>query len=361
MKKYMYLFVVMFLLFTTLGSAAAVEVNVYFPPAWKDQPEKAAQIANGLSEEVDIKIIPHIADCYPEILSALSQKRPVLAYVGSMVQSIVSERKLGTPLFQAMNHRQFYSGIMLFPKGMSPTAILNEYPAEIAYTVGATSGEICAKLATGGKASMPVTDHQAAAEAVRTGRAKAAFVKNFWWEDNKNQYPKLDSYSLPGISVAKNADYVLTVSNFVSPDVKSALMTSAIKNPELFDADLIVPFDSSALSFTIDLMKKADIDPLTYTWPADDSAPCLSAVSTAQTQPDASSRPQMSSLEDGKTIMQNNCGKCHLVEKVRKYRRKTKAQWEDTVARHIDRGVELTADQKTALIEYLVSLNPDKK
>jgi ABC-type phosphate/phosphonate transport system substrate-binding protein len=359
MKKIAYLLVTITALLATLGSAWAVEVNIYFPPAWKNQSEKAARIAEGLSQEVGIKITPHIAECYPEILNALLQKQPVLAYVGSMVQSIVYARQLGTPLIQALNHKQLYSGIMLFPKGMSPTAILNDYPAEIAFTVGATSGEVCAKLATGGKASIAVSDHHAAAEAIRTGKAKAGFVKNIWWEENKNNYPKLDSYSLPGISEVKNADNVLLSSRFVSPDVKAALMSAAFKLPELFDADLVVPFDSSALNFTIELMNKAGIDPLTYRWPADDSDDCLAAVAATQV-PAVSSSQHEAILLDGKTIMESNCGKCHLLDKVRKYRRKSRKQWELTVARKIGMGLKLTAEQQAALINYLVSLNPNK-
>jgi ABC-type phosphate/phosphonate transport system substrate-binding protein len=359
MKKIAYVLATTAVLLSTLGAASAVEINIYFPPDWKNQPERAAKIAEGLTQEAGIKINPYIADCYPEILTALTQKQPIFAYVGSMVQSIVYARQLGAPLVQALDHKHFYSGIMLFPKGMSPTAILNENPALIAYTVGATSGEVCAKLATVGKASIAVDDHHAAAEAIRTGRAKAAFVKNTWWEENKNNYPKLDSYNLPGISEVKNADNVLLASKFVSPDVKSALMSATLRRPELFDADLIVPFDSSSLIFTLDLMNKAGVDPLTYTWPSDDSAPCLTAIASAQIPPEASSQQKMSST-DGKTIMENNCGKCHLLEKVKKYRRKTREQWEATVARKIKMGVELSVAEQSALIDYLVSLNPNK-
>ena len=320
------------------------------------------KIADELGQEIGIKMIPHIADCYPQILTALTQKKPVLAYMGSMVSAIIWSRALGKPLFQAMDQKHFYGGILLFPKGLSPEAILQDHPAEIAYTVGATSGEVCAKVATGGRASIKVSDHRAAADAVQSGEAKAAFVKNFWWEANKNSYPELDSYSIPGLSDFKNADNVLLASNYVTPELKSLLLSSAIGAPQIFDADLVVPFDSSSFAFTLGLMKKAGIDPLTYTWPISDAGPC---VLVEEKREQASQTPLVSAGQtpeettaavDGEMVLQKHCGECHLVEKVKKYRRKTPKEWERVLTWKMKMGVELTEAERTALLKYLISL-----
>ncbi len=244
---------------------AAPEVKLWFPSDTKA--EVAQKIADGLSLKSGMKIVPRIAKDYPEILSALSEKRPNLAYVGSMVSTIIWSRRLGNPIFQAVDGRQSYAGEMLFPTGQSPQAILHDTPTEVAYTVGASAGEVSAKAATGRKAAIMVASHDEAAGAVKAGRAKAAFVKDSWWEDNKQRFPGLEAYRVPEISESKNPDNILIASKSVTPEVKSLIAGSAYQAPELFGAEFIVPFDSSSFDFTLALMKKAGIDPLTYTWP----------------------------------------------------------------------------------------------
>ena len=360
MGKNFFLLATVSILFATLSSAWAVsEINLYFPPEWKDQPESVYKIADGLSQEVGIKISPQIVDCYPEVLTALSQKKPTLAYVGSMVQTIVISRKLGTPLLQALDNKQFYGGILVFPKGMSPSAILNDNPTEIAYTLGTTSGEICAKVATGGKASIAVLDQRGAVDSMRSGKAKAAFVKNTWWEENRTKYPAFDSYSVPGVSRLDNADNVLLASNFVSTEIRSLITTVAIKKPHIFNADLVVPVDSFLLWFTMELMHKAGINPLTYSWP--DSGQCIDkSDSSPLILPDPASQNDLNLLA-GEVLVKKKCIRCHLLEKVKKYRRKTMEQWEGTLLRKLDMGVELTEAEKAELINYLLSLKRMKK
>ncbi len=362
MKKYRFLAIISILLTPTQSALALSEINLYFPPNWAAHSAAAGQIANGLGHELGIKIIPNISSCYPEILIALTEKKPVLAYVGSMVQTIIWSRKLGTPLLQAIDHKQFYGGVLLFPKGMSPSAILKDYPAEIAYTVGATSGEVCAKSATGGKASIAVFNQRTAADTIMSGKAKAAFVKNVWWDENKNNYPELDSYSVPEISDIKNADNVLLVSKFVPPGLKAAIMSATAKVPELFNADLIVPFDSSALNFTLELMKKAGINPLTYTWQPIHSGSCGVEEPGSPMMPQDSLSQNKQIFTDGRKVLENKCGICHLIEKVTRYRRKSREQWERTIAFKVKLGAELTEKEQASLINYLLSIGnpPDK-
>jgi len=248
--------------------SAEPDIHLWLPPTWKAHPEDADKLAAALSAKCGLQIIARIATSYPEIMRALTEKEPELAYVGSMVQAVLFARRLAVPLFQAMDGKQNYGCEMIFTKGESPQSILKDSPESVAYTPGATASEVCAKAATGGKAKMGgMNDLQAAADAVTLGTAKAAFVKDSWWDENKGNYPKLDSYRLPEISAAKNPDNVMLASKYVSPEIKSMLMAAAISSPQLFKAELIVPFDSSSLDFTLGLMKKAGIDPLTYTWP----------------------------------------------------------------------------------------------
>ena len=357
MKRFFLLLATISILFGTGSSVWAVsEINLYFPPKWKDQPEVAYKITAELSREVGINIIPQIADCYPEILTALTQKKPVLSYVGSMVQTIVWTRKLGTPLLQALDLKEYYGGVLIYPKSISPSAILKDYPAEIAYTVGATSGEICAKVATSGKASIAVTDQRTAVDTIKSGKAKAAFVKNTWWAENSNNYPEFTSYIVPGVSDFDNADNVLLVSNFVAPEIKTLILDATTKVPQIFNANLVIPFDSYSLIFTQKLMGKAGMDPLTYTWPQVGSGQCTDKSTISPLMPTDSASQNIQASLDGEMLLEKKCGYCHLFEKVKKYNRKTREQWGKTLTRKFDMGVELTAAERAALIDFLLSL-----
>jgi hypothetical protein len=60
------------------------------------------------------------------------------------------------------------------------------------------------------------------------------------------------------------------------------------------------------------------------------------------------------SAPDGKAVMEDRCGSCHGLEKVTKAS-KDRAGWETTVTRMMGKGAALNAEEKAALIDYLVS------
>jgi len=250
-----------------VSSAFSAEIlTCWFPPDWKSKTENAKSIAKALGDESGVIVRPKIARDYPEILNAFASAQPNLLYVGSFVQAIIKAKNLGTPLVQAVNGKQFYSGILVYPKGQKPQDILKQYPAQIAFAGAASSGESSAKAATGGKASVKVASHAEASQAVESGKAKAAVVKNWWWESNKPSYPGLDSYEIPEISLAKNPDNVLTASKAVSVETMGKITKAAIAHKEVFGASEMVPFNSSMLDFSLELMRKGGIDPLSYNW-----------------------------------------------------------------------------------------------
>ncbi len=251
---------------TALPGYCGDTITCWFPPSWKSKPDKAMKIAQTLSQESTLQIKPRIAKSYPEILKAFSSNQESLVYVGSFVQAIIKARKLGTPLIQSVNGKEMYSGVLVYPKGENPVAILEKSPAEIAYAVGASSGESSAKAATGGKASMGVPNHGAACAAVTAGKAKAGVVKNWWWEANKDKFPGLEIYEIPGISIMKNPDNILSASKSISPDIMLKVTAAAFDSREVFGVQRMVPFNSARLDFSLDLMKRGNIDPLTYTW-----------------------------------------------------------------------------------------------
>ena len=70
-----------------------------------------------------------------------------------------------------------------------------------------------------------------------------------------------------GVSEQKNPDNVLTASKAVPKDVAEKVKQAAIASAGAFGSGAnMVAFDSSKLSFSLGLMQKGKIDPLTYSW-----------------------------------------------------------------------------------------------
>ncbi len=245
---------------------AADTLTCWFPPSWKSKASQAQSIAKALST-ADVKVRPRIAKSYPEILKAFDSNNQNLVYVGSFVQAIIAARKLGTPLAQNVNGKELYSGILVTPKGADPKAIISKYPTKIAFAMGASSGESSAKAATGGKAVLGVANHGAAVNAIKAGRAKGAVVKNWWWEANSNKFPEMQSSLMPGVSIAQNPDNVLTASNAVPSSIQAKIKKAALANSPAFGKGANMQlFDSGKLAFSLGLMQKGKINPMTYSW-----------------------------------------------------------------------------------------------
>ncbi len=267
MKRTIILSIAAIMLFgTAVNSYSAESINCWFPPGWKAKGKTAKAITAALTSNSGLVIKPRIAKSYPEILRSFSSEEYSLVYVGSFVQAIIHARGLGTPLVQNINGKDLYSGIMVYPQGKKPEAILKNYPEQIAFTVGASSGESSAKAATNGQAAIGVTNHAAAAGAVKAGKAKAAVVKNWWWAANKQKFPMLAVYKIPGVSIEKNPDNVLTASKSVPPEMVKKITDAAIASKDVFGAPQMVPFDITRIEFSLGLMDKGKIDPLTYSW-----------------------------------------------------------------------------------------------
>lgn len=268
MKKLVVVLLTLSFLFCLVQPIFAEDtLTCWFPPGWKNKAAQAQDIAKALSEESGVKVRPRIAKSYPEILSAFSTNEPNLVYVGSFVQAIINARDLGTPLAQNVNGQEMYSGVLVYPTGGDPVAILQKDAEQIAFAVGASSGESAAKAATGGKASVGTANHGASCAAIKAGRAKAAVVKNWWWKSNAGNYPELAMYEIPGVSLQKNPDNVLTASNAVPAAMKNKIQAAAIKSSAAFgEGAKMMPFSADKLAFSLELMQKGKINPKTYTW-----------------------------------------------------------------------------------------------
>ena len=60
------------------------------------------------------------------------------------------------------------------------------------------------------------------------------------------------------------------------------------------------------------------------------------------------------SAPDGKAVMEARCGDCHGLDRITS-KTKDRAGWQTTVNRMISKGATLNAEEKAALIDYLVS------
>ncbi|MFC1523201.1 hypothetical protein ACFL6N_00280 [Thermodesulfobacteriota bacterium] len=266
-KSFSFVLVVCFVLGFVTPTFASETIHVWFPPGWSKKAPKALAISKSLAKHSGLNIKPKIAKSYPDILETfVNSDDNELVYVGSFVQAIIKARAIGTPLVQATNGKEFYSGVMLYPINENPEEILKNYPYQVAYAVGASSGESSAKAATNGKASVDTSNHKNSAMAVLTGKAKAAFVKNWWWEANKARYTKLAMYRVPSVSIEKNPDNILTISKNTPVEIIQKITEAAIASKDVFSAQAMVELDTSILDFSLDLMKKGRIDPLTYSW-----------------------------------------------------------------------------------------------
>ncbi|CAH0540393.1 phosphate/phosphite/phosphonate ABC transporter substrate-binding protein [Vibrio marisflavi] len=266
MKTLIRLLLPAFVLMASFNSYSADKVDIWFAPSWKAKPKIAQDITASLSESSGIEMRPRIAKSYPQIFEAFSGDKPCLVFAGSFAQAIIRARGLGNMIIQAVNGKEYYSGVLVYPKGQDPVAILKNSPEKVAYAMGSSSGESSAKAATSGKASIATKSHTATVGAVRSSKAAAGVVKNWWWEANKSKYPQLEMYVIPGVSEQKNPDYVLSVSTEVPVSDVIKLVSAAKEAKEVFAAKEMVDFENSSLDFSLKLMDKGNIDPKSYTW-----------------------------------------------------------------------------------------------
>lgn len=248
--------------------ALAGDILLYFPPEWKGKGAEVKTIAEALGKESGLTIEPRIVNSYPQIMEDFSGNQPILLYAGSFVQALLSARGLSLPLAQGVNGKELYSSILIAPAtaGNDAVAIVTAADAAVAYAKGASSGESGAKAATVGKAAIATTSHQLAVNAIEAGKAKCAFVKNFWWEANKGKFETMKSFDYPGVSEYKNPDNILSANKAVPAEAVGKIKAVIMSQGKTFGVQSFQEFDPNLLKPSLELMQKGKIDPKTYTW-----------------------------------------------------------------------------------------------
>jgi ABC-type phosphate/phosphonate transport system substrate-binding protein len=270
MRKLNWKPLILFYIFCLLlpAVAAAADITLYFPPNWKDDAPKAKGIAEAMSRVSGLTIQPRIANSYPEIIEAFAKGQPVLTYAGSFVQAVLHGQGLSSPLLQGVDGRESYTGVFIAPKssGSDPVKIVKEAGEEIAFSKAASSGESAAMAATGGKAAIPTNSHAAAVNAVKVNKAKGAFVKDWWWEDNKAKYEDMAKFDYPEVSSYKNPDNILSASKSIPTMDMNQIKNAALKNAAAFGVKEFREVSASQLEPSLALMNKGKINPATYKW-----------------------------------------------------------------------------------------------
>jgi ABC-type phosphate/phosphonate transport system substrate-binding protein len=248
--------------------AFTAEITFYFAPNWKENAPKAKMIAEALSNASGLSIQPRIAVTYPDVIDAFSKGQPLVTYAGSFVQAILYQQNFSAPLLQGVDGKELYSGVLIAPKsaGSDPVKIVKEAGEEIAFAKGASSGESAAMAATGGKAEVAAKSHAAAVNAIKAGKAKCAFVKDWWWEENKDKYEDMAKFDYPGVSNLKNPDNVLSASKSVPAEQAAKIRGAALGNAALFGVKEFTEMNPALLEPSLALMKKGNIDPKNYKW-----------------------------------------------------------------------------------------------
>ncbi|MFP4032845.1 MAG: hypothetical protein ACOC98_13675 [Thermodesulfobacteriota bacterium] len=189
---------------------------------------------------------------------------PAMVFAGSFIQTIIHQRRLGKVPLQSENGREFHSGVMAYPAGENPEAILRDAPEAVAFAVAASSGESSAKAATNGKANIAVDSHATAAALF--GKAKAAFVKNWRREERRGSFRGLSMTAIPEVSEMNNPDNLLAASNRVPPEAVSAVVQTALNQDRVFGGQEAVNSKPSDPMFSVRLMDRAGIKPAGHAW-----------------------------------------------------------------------------------------------
>lgn len=246
----------------------AGELPMYFTPEWKEKATQAKEIAEVMAKSSGLDIRPRVVGSNADLMAVFNKKEPAIVYVGSLITTLLNHQGLATSLSQGITGKEMYSSVLVVPTaaGDNAEAIVKDAGAAISYARGASSGELGAKAASAGQANIAANNHQAALNAVKAGKAKAAFVKNWWWDGNKDKFPELKMMEYPGVSDHKNPDNVLSVSKSVTAEDAAKVKKAAADNAAAFGVGSFKDFDPSALKDTKDLMSKAKVDPGNYVW-----------------------------------------------------------------------------------------------
>ena len=201
-------------------------------------------------------------------------------FSGSFVAGIFIKKEVARPIARPVlaSGATTYKAVIIAKEGTKPFAGIGDFRGKkVAYTLLASSGEAFVRgmLAAGEKPEsvytpVPAASHLIAINAVQSGAADYAVVKNMVWDPAK--FPGL---ALVGEDKGENPNNTLIMSNAAASkhgeDIKRLLLklesdsgAPAMEVKKLFGIKGFIPTTNADFSHTFEILEKAGIDPKAF-------------------------------------------------------------------------------------------------
>jgi ABC-type phosphate/phosphonate transport system substrate-binding protein len=238
----------------------------------------AAYLKTGSPGIADIQL--RVAKDYPEAAKLFQGGEVEGMFSGSFVAGIFIKKEVARPIARPVlaNGATTYKAVVIAKEGTKPFTGIGDFRGKkVAYTLLASSGEafVRALLPAGEKPEsvytpVPAASHLIAINAVQSGAADYAVVKNMVWDPAK--FPGL---ALVGEDKGENPNNTLIMSNAAAgkhgEDIKRLLLklesdsgAPAMEVKKLFGIKGFIPTTSADFSHTFDIFEKAHIDARTF-------------------------------------------------------------------------------------------------
>jgi len=277
---------VVFAWFCAVSTAALAAETLHFVIMSSEDPKKegpkytalAEYLKAGLPQIGEIQL--RVAKDYPEAAKLFQGGEVEGMFSGSFVAGIFIKKGLAEPLVRPVlaNGATTYKAFVIAREGTKPfTGIADFAGKRVAYTLLASSGEAFVRglLPAGEKPENVYTpvaaaSHQVAINAVQSGAADFAVVKNMVWDPAK--YPGL---ALVGEDKGENPNNTLILSPAAAgkygDDIKRQLLklgddagAQATEVRKLFGIKAFIPTTTADFAHTFEIFEKAHINPKTF-------------------------------------------------------------------------------------------------
>jgi ABC-type phosphate/phosphonate transport system substrate-binding protein len=284
MKKILAL--VVLALFAAGGSAAFAADTLHFVIMSSEDPKKegpkytalAGYLKAGMPQIEDIQL--RVAKDYPEAAKLFQGGEVEGMFSGSFVAGIFIKQELAAPVVRPVlaNGASTYKAVVIAREGTKPfTGIADFKGKKVAYTLLASSGEAFVRglLPAGEKPEsvytpVPAASHLVAINAVQSGAADYAVVKNMVWDPAK--FPGLTKV---GEDKGENPNNTLIMTVAAAgkygEEIKRLLLkldgdagAQAVEVKKLFGIKAFTPTTNADFAHTFEIFEKAGINAQTF-------------------------------------------------------------------------------------------------
>jgi ABC-type phosphate/phosphonate transport system substrate-binding protein len=217
---------------------------------------------------------------YPEAARLFQSAEVDGMFSGSFVAGIFIKKEVAKPIARPVlgSGATTYKAVIIAKAGTKPFAGIGDFKGKkVAYTLLASSGEAFVRglLAAGEKPEsvytpVPAASHMVAINAVLSGAADYAVVKDLVWDPAK--FPGL---ALVGEDKGENPNNTLIMSNAAAAKhgegIKAQLLklegdsgAAAAEVKKLFGIKAFVPTTAADFAHTFEIFEKANINPKTF-------------------------------------------------------------------------------------------------